>query len=699
MRFAETTYSTSHDSTDGFLLIRAIIGYRKTREPDKTLLRYAIMRTTLSQGLNDNRWLCRPARVLGLCLSALLGLLLVPEAVFARAGGGGGFGGGGGGGSGDGGSGELIVWLIWLCIRHPQFGIPLTLALLALMFFGGKQANEQRISHTIRRGVQRQKQSLLTAGAETIRQHDPAFDVEQFLERAGAAFRKIQEGWSHQQIDSCRTFISDGIRERFSLQFEMQRAEGLRNRVDNVDILHSDVVAIFSDGQFDTLHVRFHASAVDYDVSLQSGREIGGTRRPGDFVEIWSFHRRPGAKTINQPGAIEGRCPRCTSPVTIVDQAKCRACGAQVNSGEFDWVLAEITQECEWSVPGNVTTIEGLGPMKHSDPAFSIQHIEDRVSVMFWRLRAAEFYFDLDQVLPVVSPRYREQFQQHLSELQQSSKFWNGPAVGRVEIVDVIPAVDHEFDLVRVKVRWSGTLRKGERGGSSRVVRPQAIYTDVFSLTRRRGVKSVAQSAFASAGCPSCGAPIAVSASGACTYCQTTITDGCHDWVLDDVAPYSADLAFLRDLSERTHSAGAEADASQSLMASGDSELSLAVLARVMFADGDISPEERRALQRMGAHRKIPPAEVDLIIQSAGMAATKIPEPRDAVEAMQHLKQIVHVVMADGNINRQEQQLLKRYADHVGLAAADVNQAIKQERRRMYQEARAVLNQSRTMVS
>ena len=70
------------------------------------------------------------------------------------------------------------------------------------------------------------------------------------------------------------------------------------------------------------------------------------------------------------------------------------------------------------------------------------------------------------------------------------------------------------------------------------------------------------------------------------------------------------------------------------------------------------------------------------------MAETKIPEPRDPVEAVQHLKQIVHVVMADGIISGKEQRLLKLYADQVGLAAADVQQAIKQERRRMYQDAR-----------
>ncbi len=661
------------------------------------------MRTSKLRMLCDARHVFNAVRVVTLCLLAFTVIAaLFPNVVWARAGGGGGFGGGGGGGGGGGsggggsGGGQLLYLLFWLCVHHPYIGIPLVLVLLFFVVSGGKFANEQRVTRTIRRGVQRQQQTLLAGGTQSIRQHDPAFDNAQFLERAKTAFRRIQAAWSNQQIDSCRTFISDGIRERFSLQVQMQQAEGIRNQVENVEILDSDVVAIFTDGQFDTLHVRFHASAVDYDVALDTGRKISGTTRPGDFVEVWSFHRRPGAKTIDQPGAIEGRCPRCTSPLKVVDQAKCPACGAQVNSGEFDWVLAEITQECEWSVPGNEQSVNGLQNMKQVDPAFSVQHIEDRVSVIFWRLRAAEFYRDLGRALPVLSPRYRQECERDLQVMQQSKRFWQGPAVGRVEIIDVTPAVDDDFDRVRVKVRWSGTFREGDRGGSSSVVRQQAIYTDVFLLLRRRGVKSVPQTAFASSGCPACGAPIAVNESGVCGYCHSTITDGRHDWVLDNVSPYSADMAFLQNDAARP-AVGGEPDPYAALVAPDDAELSLAVLAHVMYADGEVSQQEREALHRMGAHRKMTADDVDLVIQSAQMAETKIPKPRDPVEAIQHLKQIVHVVMADGNISRQEQKLLKHYADNVGLAAADVNQAIKQERRRMYQEARTALSQSKSM--
>jgi hypothetical protein len=48
---------------------------------------------------------------------------------------------------------------------------------------------------------------------------------------------------------------------------------------------------------------------------------------------------------------LQGRCPSCGGPVDIVDRAKCPQCESIVNSGKYDWVLAEITQDEEWVVP------------------------------------------------------------------------------------------------------------------------------------------------------------------------------------------------------------------------------------------------------------------------------------------------------------------------------------------------------------
>lgn len=628
------------------------------------------------------------------CLSALAVplafLWLAPASAWARAGGGGSYGGGGGdggsgGGGGGGGGGEIFYLLWWLCREHPLIGIPVTIAFVAFIVFGGRTARSAHVTRTIRRGHARQETSVRAAAIERILQHDPAFDEDAFLERAATAFGRVQESWSRQDLAAVRPFISDGIRERFSLQIGMQQAEGTRNQMEDVEVLDAGIAAAFSDDAFDTLHIRIHASAVDYSVDLRTGRRTSGSSRSEEFVEFWSFHRRPGARSLRRPGAIEGHCPRCAAPLEIVDIARCPSCGAMVNSGEFDWVLAEITQDREWRIPGTERGVPGLAELKHRDPAFSIQHVEDRVSVMFWRLRAAEFQRDVALARPVLSPRYEQEFKRDCERMRAMGEFWKEPAVGKVELIDAESGSASAFDRLRVKVRWSGTWSAGDPRGSSHALRPKAIYTHVFVLARRHGVGSVPHGTFTSAGCPNCGAPLEVNIAGACTYCGAEITDGRYDWVLEDVRPYSSDVAF------RTDAARPPEDTEFALARDGDAELSLAVLTRVMYSDGQIAPAEREALYRLGAHRNLTQRQVDLLIDSAAVDEVSIPVPADSQQALQHLEQLVHAVLADGQLTSREKKLLTSYARRVELSPADVKLAITRERRRAYRSARAEL--------
>src|SRR5690606_22202172 len=139
----------------------------------------------------------------------------------------------------------------------------------------------------------------------------------------------------------------------------------------NVRVHGVELAAAAATEQFDTLHMEIHASATDYQVRVDSGREVAGTRRAEEFVEFWSFHRRHGAQTQSRGGSIEGQCPQCASPLQIVDKAQCEACGAWVNSAEHDWVLAEITQQSEWRLPGDEVTTPGVAALRQQDPGFS----------------------------------------------------------------------------------------------------------------------------------------------------------------------------------------------------------------------------------------------------------------------------------------------------------------------------------------
>jgi uncharacterized tellurite resistance protein B-like protein len=630
-----------------------------------------------------------------LALLALVGLVflaIAPEIGWARAGGGSNYGGGGGGGGsggGGGGDGDLIFFLIWLCIKYPVIGIPLLIGFVALAVFGGKSAREGHVSRTIRRGAALQKTNAQQQALSTLRLCDPDFDEAQFLARAGAAFVKIQDAWSNQNLSPARPFISDGIHQRFSLQIDMQQAEGYRNLMEDVRVLDSEIVAIYSDDHFDTIHVRIPVSAVDYNVDAKTGRRVSGSKDAESFTEYWSFHRRHGAKTVAQPGSIEGNCPSCAAPLKIVDSTKCESCGSTVNSGEHDWVLAEITQVQEWRLPDSDRRVPGLAKLKQVDPAFSVQHVEDRASVMFYRLKAAAFFNSTDYVTPILADSAGG-----IPRLEQMPKdeYWKDPAVGKVEVLDVKVGNSGERDRVRVMVRWSGTRLSGQPGIRSKVVRRQAIYTHVYVLVREQGVKSLASQTFASSSCGGCGAPIAVSKEKACGFCGTSLVDGQHDWVLDDILPFTHDMAFRPQQRSADRApqgtASGNGDVFDAPFISGDAELSLAVLSRIVWVDGEAHKKERKALSRLGKRWGLSQQQMQDAFESARDGDVELPIPDTREEANVYMKQLFHISLADGRLSSEEQRLLYDYGQRMNYTKSEVRHTIAREKREMYQQAR-----------
>lgn len=609
------------------------------------------------------------------------------EMAWGRAGGGQSFGGGGsgggggfggGGGSGDGG---LIYLIFWLIIHYPMIGIPVAVVLVGLMIYGGTEAKGASVNRTIRRGRVAQEEVARANALSAMRERDPLFDEQAFLDRAKSAFLRIQAAWSEHDLRPVRPFVSDGIDQRFTLQIQMQQEAGIRNVVEDVHVLQANLVSIHSGPQFDTLHVRFLASAVDFDVDLKSGRPRGGRGSSERFVEVWSFHRRPGTRSLSGPGAIEGNCPNCAAPLTMSDSAKCQACGSTVNSGEYDWVLAEITQESEWSVPQDLTDVSGAAELLARDPGFSIQHIEDRVSVMFWRLRAAEFFGDRGYAAPVIAEQAAESLFAGVHSGER--EFWTNPAIGKVELYDVVHDEDDGVDRIRVVVRWSGIAMRGVPDGKQRQVRPQSIYSHVFKLERKSGVQSSAETTFSSAGCFQCGAPIAVSEDANCQYCGAVLTDGAREWVLTGVESYSSTLAFSGQewLPKKT---GGQ-------IAPGGIELPLASLARVLWSDGYFDESEHAWIQKLGRQRGLTPEQIEAVIHTAEDREIPLPVPDDPREARTCLTQLVQAVMVDGTVSHAEKRMLTDYAKQLDLSVADIRLALKEERGRRYQAARQAL--------
>jgi hypothetical protein len=612
-------------------------------------------------------------------------LLLLESLAYGRAGGGGHYSGGhsfsgghsysGGGHYSSGGhyhSGDgqflfdlLAAYAKW-AQAHPLIGIPLTLAILYAVFKLLSAGNDSYVDYTIDRGVEAQADSRLQANLAGLRRRDPGFVPDEFLARAKAAFLKIQQAWCGLDMAPARAFISDGVMERFSIQLAVQKAEGKHDRMDQIEIREARLLEVESDPQFDTLHVCLRASAKDVEVSLQDGSVTRGEDQAEEFTEVWSFLRRPGAKTLGQPGLIEGQCPSCGAALEIKDAALCSSCHSWVNSGAYDWVLAEITQACEWSVREAGREVPGWGSVSADDPGLNTQFLEDRASVVFWRWQYALWRSDAGLMRSVAADDFCAGL---AAQIREKPCRHEDASVGGVAVLAVEPGND--FDRAHVIVKWSAE-------GS--------VLQHVLILGRRKGVKTDERSGLVSARCPGCGAPAESREAAQCAYCSHAFNDGGRNWVLLDMTP-----AGLWQRPALPEGGGVAAPADGDWGAALSPADALAVLVSAITADGKVADQEMVYLQAYAKSRDIPSDVAERVIAAANAGALHIPEPKDPAQVQAVLRGLIRMSLADGTVSDEELKLLNSFANAHSLSLEAVRAAIGEERAAMYREAKKAL--------
>ena len=298
-------------------------------------------------------------RLLFGALLALTLALMTPLLAFARGGGGGHFSGGGGGSFGGGGysggggfgggafllpfflfgggGGGLIFFLfilfgLWQLYRRMSIGNPV-------------QASNWGPSYA----PMAETRSSLNDDLAALQAKDPNFNQQMFLDRAQAAFFALQKAWMDRNLEPARVYMSDGIFHRWKTQIDAMIAAHKKNILDNLVIGGVQIVKVQTDPNFDSITVRIDASAADYEVDeANANKVVFGSQKEQPFTEYWTFTRSGAARTKAGEGAEVTQCPNCGAPLSINESGVCSYCKATVTSGQFGWVLDNITQASEW---------------------------------------------------------------------------------------------------------------------------------------------------------------------------------------------------------------------------------------------------------------------------------------------------------------------------------------------------------------
>ncbi len=654
--------------------------------------------------INIRHYFRRAACIIPL-LSAVALVLLSAARVHARAGGGEGFSGGGGGGGGGGGAGGAILQLIiFLVIEQPEIGIPLLIIFCVIYFFTHRSVAGAITNNRIDQGMQAEDEVQANQGLLNIQASDPSFDSQAFYQRVTQAFLKMQDAWCVQDLTTVDAFISDGVRERFKLEFMQAKQLGEKDRMSQIQVFSVFLAHATNDHLYDTAVVGINASAVDQTISASTGQVLSGSAESVPFSEYWTFLRRRGVKSTGKPGLMEGNCPNCGAPLSINQSAQCPSCHAMIFSGEFDWILTEITQASVWR-PESETDVPGIEELISRDPNFSMAQLEDTASVMFWRKSTADLTGKINPLKKICTPAFASMYAGLLKpDATGNRSAWGHCAVGALRTVGLLPGgsdpAANAMDRALMQIDWSAQRFVIKPDGTM-THSPQAeLFHSLMVLERKSGCQTNIQSGISSAHCPNCGAPLSDDTADSCPYCGTVLTDGSHGWVLAQMLPLgeSAAQQLLARLQPGGVTDGGLPAAPQPQLAVTAPMLMSWATAQVL--SGDVADDKFDALlMKLGQDHGLPDSMVRHIILAGHTHSLTAPTPDSPATARRWLGEMIKTSLEMGPMNSQTQSLFERIADGLSMGPYDLKLLINQERTALRSRATQALQMRRTMQS
>lgn len=488
-------------------------------------------------------------------------------------------------------------------------------------------------------------------GVKGLQKRNPDFSEELFLEKARTAFLAIQNAWDTQNLTQVRHFLSDGVWQRFHVQFLIMEQLKQKNNLSNITIEDIGIDRVERDGEFEKVNVAIKASLDDHFIcELDHSLDSGGRET---FVEYWSFIKKRSSETKDLYSSQT--CPSCGANLegTLGEVAQCDFCGTVVNSGEFDWILSEITQAVDYHSKGNCTEAQNLKIRKkmlqEADADFSVQLIEDKVSNGYLQLLAAEVLQRPEMVKRFTGDIYFEEFQKKVKEksLIYDRLFLND--------VSLLAAKSHEDkNYLYVSVTASFKRVRKEKGSLVKLDPSLITRTQIVELARDISFKTN-KGSLVMHRCSSCGAKIEDTLDVTCSYCSAVLNSGAHDWVITNILS-AQEYSSMVKKDKKEFSLAANPAVIKSIMSTREYAINNIMV--VLSADGKLTDEELRFLRDVAQQLKFRAKECDELIEKAKQNQLQLRMPEDLVQRKKVYDLMIMAAEADGTVSPEEQQVL-----------------------------------------
>ncbi len=475
----------------------------------------------------------------------LFALLSAADAL-ARAGGGSSYSGGGSSGGGSsGGDGEglfvLLRLLVWLCMECPIVGIPLTIAVGVGMVVVCSRAEHKGNAWSTGASVNaadshQARVAHLRTKFRRLRQIDPAFSRVLFEDFAYFLYAQMQRARAHDS-EALAAYVAPSVLQSLRDR-SLADVTGIiigAMRIQDIHGLGGPKIAI---------DLRIESNVVE--VSAETGAE-----QRFYLVQRLRLMRDAAARSRPAARAQVLDCPNCGAPFDAIRGNTCTYCHEALGHGRFDWCVTQLATDrrerrgplLTEDVPEVGTDLPtlrapdaqaGFAALIERDPALDWQVFAQRIREIWDNFQQGWSARDVSRIRPFVTDNLFQSMVYWIDlYLAQKCRNVNENAcVQKVVLVDVTS--DATFDAVTVRLFATGldyTISDDGKLLSGSRTRPRD-YSEYWTLIRGRACQGRPAD---SNKCPNCGAPLDISMTGNCAYCQAKVTSGDFDWVLSRI--------------------------------------------------------------------------------------------------------------------------------------------------------------------
>ncbi|MES2566664.1 MAG: Tim44-like domain-containing protein [Bacteroidota bacterium] len=353
------------------------------------------------------------------------------------------------------------------------------------------------------------------------------FSKEDFKLKAKTAFMAIQKAWEEKDLSNVRNWISDGVYQRFCLQFDMMNQLGQKNLLSKISINKIEFIKASIEGSYSIITVSIDFRMNDRFIS-EKLPDLNEEYIAEDAIEYWTFIKKSGA--IDKNLYTTNSCPNCGDELNKDggEVSKCPSCSTITYLGDYDWVLSEITQEEDYEDDLDYDANDkGLTPLRN-DEDFCIQTMEDKAANAFihylfasaWNKADCFNRFGTDEVMKELKKEIDEPY------------IYNRIYINRVTFSECTLA-DQIYHMNFTVVYTAQRVRLVNNKVKKLDDDMEMQFGDI--TLSRKAQKANTKSKLWSYECSNCGAPYDDSISTTCNYCHNKINTAEHDWIVTSI--------------------------------------------------------------------------------------------------------------------------------------------------------------------